>query len=412
MILCYFLRLLSEMAFYFVCSNCFTAIANVAIDSFVPAILLASVGTLAFWMEEKYSKYRFCVIPLLALVFFFAKGLGTGIMLFLPTLYIALCIKEKRYFVDAETQANLFRWGISIAFVVYFLFAMVMKVQWVVQFVLLFLFVNMFLMRLLRQNPAYLDDKKFLLTNLAHLSIAMGVTMLFTNRFVVGFMKNVISWTYLNVLEPLLNFVVKLLYLCGGSLYILLFKVFDPQIVHKKWEYIEHPEHNWLNEEFIAPLEEQMGVNSLFITFLQIVFLIAGTLLVLFIIKKSRKGKNLQEGSAVREKRRAVTERRPEEKIAFDLIAPKEPRAAVRFYYRKFLYLCKKLDYKFPDYFTSQHIAMRTSRQFGKENMQELRQLYIRARYSGKDITEADVAYIKEKVEQLKERFEPKKNDD
>ena len=44
--------------------------------------------------------------------------------------------------------------------------------------------------------------------------------------------------------------------------------------------------------------------------------------------------------------------------------------------------------------------------------MQELRQLYIRARYSGKDITEADVAYIKEKVEQLKERFEPKKNDD
>lgn len=411
MILCYFLRLLAEMAFYFVCSNCFTAIANVAIDSFVPAILLAAVGALAYWMEEKYSRYRYLLIPLLGLVFFFAKGFGTAIMLFLPAFYIALCIVKKRFFVDAETQANLFRFGLAIAFVVYFLFAMVMRVRWVVQFVLLFLFVNMFLMRLLRQNPAYLNDKKFLLTNLGHLSIAMIITMLFTNQYVVGFVQNILKWGYQHILEPVLNGVVTLLYLFGGGLYILFFKVFKPEIVHKKWEYIQHPDHNWINDEFIAPLEEQMGTSDLAVRALQIILLIAGILLILFIIKKSRKGRNLQEGSSVREHRRAVTEKRPEEKVPFDLIPPKEPRAAVRFYYRKFLNLCKKLDYKFPDYFTSQHIAMRTSRQFGKERMQEMRQIYIRARYSGKDITEADVARMKEQVEQLKERFEPKNDD-
>ncbi len=411
MILCYFLKVLTEMAFYYVCANCFMGIANVAIDSFIPAIISASVATLAYWMEEKYSKYRLLTIPLLGFVFLFAKGFGTGGILFLPQLYVALCIKEKRFFVDSETQANLFRWGLIVSFVVYFLFAVFIGVQWVVQYILLFLIVNIFLMRLLRQNQAYLNDKKFLMTNVGNVSISLFVTALFTNNFVIGLVKKVLLWFYHVAIEPLMEYVLLGLFYMGRLFYVFFFEVLRPEIQHKVWKYPDHPDHNWINDQFIAPLEEQLGTNSIFVTFLQILFIIAGIFVVIFIIKKSRKGRNIQEHSSIREHRRSIVQERPEEKIPMDLIAPKEPRAAVRFYYRKFLQLCKKLDYKFPDYFTSQHIAHRVSNQFGKETPNKIRQTYIRARYSPETITEEDVAAMKEQVTQLKERYEPKKSD-
>ncbi len=411
MILCYFLKVLTEMAFYYVCANCFMGIANVAIDSFIPAIISASVASLAYWMEDKYSKYRLLTVLLLGFVFLFAKGFGTAGILFLPQLYVALCIKEKRFFVDAETQGNLFRWGLMVSFVVYFLFAVFIGVQWVVQYMLLFLFVNIFLMRLLRQNQAYLNDKKFLLTNVSNVSIALIVTALFTNNFVVGLVKSGMVWLYEHAIEPLMEYVILGIFLLGRMFYVFFFEILKPGIKPKKWHAPDHPDHNWINEQFIAPLEEQLGTSSIFVTFLQILFFAAGICLVFFIIKKSRKGRNIQEKSTIREHRRAIVDQRPEEKISLDLMAPKEPRAAVRFYYRKFLQLCKKLDYKFPDYFTSQHIAHRVSNQFGKEAPNKIRQTYIRARYSPKSITEEDVAFMKEQVRQLKERYEPKKND-
>ncbi len=411
MILCYFLKVLTEMAFYYICANCFMGIANVAIDSFIPAIISASVATLAYWMEEKYSKYRMLTIPLLASVFFFAKGFGTAGILFLPQFYVALCIKEKRFFLDAETQSNLFRWGLMISFVVYFLFAVFIGVQWVVQFILLFLCVNIFLMRLLRQNQAYLNDKKFLMTNVLNVAMSLGFTALFTNSFVIGLVKKAMVWIYETAIEPLMEYVLLALFYIGRLFYVFFFEILRPEIQHKIWNYPDHPDHNWINDQFIAPLEEQLGTDSIFVTVLQVIFIIAGICLVLFIVKKSRKGRNISEKSTIREHRRAIVQEKKEEKVQLDLIAPKEPRAAVRFYYRKFLQLCKKLDYKFPDYFTSQHIAYRVSNQFGEEAPNKIRQTYIRARYSPKAVTDEDVAAMKEQVNQLKEKYEPKKSD-
>ena len=93
-----------------------------------------------------------------------------------------------------------------------------------------------------------------------------------------------------------------------------------------------------------------------------------------------------------------------------DILPPREPRAAVRFYYRRFLQLCKKLDYKFPPSFTSQMIAHRVSRRFGDSEVQSIRRTYINARYSDKEVTAQDVAAIKEQVNKLRERHEPKKD--
>ena len=132
------------------------------------------------------------------------------------------------------------------------MFALVIGVRWVVPFILLFLFVNMFLMRLLRQNPAYLNDKHFLLTNAAHLGIALAVTALLTTDTVVQFIKNILMQLYHSLLAPLLEGLTTVLFLAGRLLYVFFFEILQPEIQHKKHRSPNLTQNNWLNEEIIA----------------------------------------------------------------------------------------------------------------------------------------------------------------
>lgn len=406
MILCYFLKLLTEMSLYFVCCNCFIAISGVEIDSFWPAILCALVGTIAYRIDEKNSSLRYAAIPLLLSVFLFAKGFGTSIMLFLPVFYIALCIHKRRFFVDAASQSDIFKFGMALAFVVYFLFAVFIGVQWVVPFIMMFLFVNMFLMRLLRQNPAYLSDKRFLLTNGLQLGVALAVTALLTTDIIVENLKKVLLFVY----HLFVDFLVNVLFRCGYAMYYFFYEILYANADHDSTKKLDIGGGGF-GDEFFAAAGSDLSYDNPIVILLQVLFLIIGIAFIIFYVRHGRKGRNMAEGSAARVYRRSITEVRPEEKAPIDLIPPKENRDAVKFYYRKFLRLCKKLEYKFPLSFTTQQIEDGVSREFGRDSAKAIRQIYIRARYSDKEITEADVNTMKEQVDGLKDKFEPKKKE-
>ena len=69
MILCFFLKLLTEISLYFVLANCIMSVAFTGIDSLIPAILCAAAGTVAYWLDEKkknrYKSGKKEVIPFL-----------------------------------------------------------------------------------------------------------------------------------------------------------------------------------------------------------------------------------------------------------------------------------------------------------------------------------------------------------
>ena len=409
MILCYFLKLLTECSLYFVAANCIMSVAFTKIDSLVPAILCALAGTLSYWLHEK-NRNRYLSLPLLAAALLFAKGVGTAIALFLPVFYIFMVIKEKHFFLDSEQQSTLFRWGLAGSFICYFLFGIFIGVQWVVPFILLFLFANVLLMRLLRQNPANLNNKRYLLNNALQLGGALAVTALLTTDFVLGLLKSIWSWIYDTLIEPVAWWISVGLTYIGSWMNYFFQSIFN--------EYQHREQHNQFrpgdfhDEAFYAQIEDAMGQESPAVIVLQICLLVIGICVILAIIRWRRRGQNLHRQSAVKETRHAVTEHKQEEKVPVDLIPPKDPRLAVRFYYRKFLHLCRKLEYQFPDSFTSEKIADSVSRQLGKEPVKNIRQTYIRARYSSKDISPKDVAAMKEQVSKLREQYEPKKKED
>ena len=408
MILCFFLKLLTEISLYFVVGNCIMSVAFTGIENLLPAVLCAAAGTLSYWLDEK-KKNRYGSVPLLVLVLLFAKGLGTGIALFIPAFYIYMVIKEKHFFLDTEQQTLLFRWGLVASFICFFLFGTFIGLRFVVPFILLFLFANVLLMRLLRQNPAVLHNKKFLLKNALQLGSTLIFAAVLTNKWVISFLSSCWSWIYDTFFEPLT------IYIAMGLAYLGTFadNIFKMIFV----DYQRKEQHNWWHpgdahdEEFYQQIADNMQQESPAVIVLQICLLVIGILIVIGIIRWRKRGTAFTKQTAVKETRRAIVdEKKKEESIPVDILPPREPRAAVRFYYRRFLQLCKKLDYKFPPSFTSQMIAHRVSRRFGDSEVQSIRRTYINARYSDKEVTAQDVAAIKEQVNKLRERHEPKKD--
>lgn len=410
MILCFFLKLLTEVSLYFILGNCIMSVAFTGVESLFPALLCALAGTISYWLDEKDSKYRYWSVPLLVVVLLFAKGIGTGIALFIPAFYIFMIIKEKHFFLDSEQQALLFRWGLAAAFICFFLFGTFIELRFVVPFILLFLFTNVLLMRLLRQNPAILHNKHYLISNALQLGATLVAAAVLTSKFVINLLSSGWQWFYETFIEPLTVYIAMGMAYIGyhmDNVFKMIFDGYKHTEQHNKF----HP-GDFHDEAFYQQIEENLGKESPAVLFIQICLLIAGVFVVLAIIRWRKRGGGFKTQTAVKETRRAIpNDQKIEEKVLVDILPPKDPRLAVRFYYRRFLHLCKKLDYKFPASFTSEMISHRVSRRFGKDEVQNIRGTYIRARYSDKNITAEDVAAIKEQVNKLRERHEPKNND-
>ncbi len=410
MILCFFLKLLTEVSLYFVLGNCIMSVAFTGVESLIPAILCALAGTVSYRLDEKDKKYRYWSVPLLILVLFFAQGIGTGIALFMPAFYVFMIIKERHFTLDSEQQSLLFRWGLVASFICFFLFGMFIGLRYVVPFILLFLFANVLLMRLLRQNPAVLHNKRFIVSNALQLAGSLALAALLTSKSVLNFLSNCWTWIYETLFEPLSVYIAMGLAYLGylmDSFFKMIFVDYKRTEQHNKFR-----PGDFHDEAFYQQIEQSMNEESPAVLILQICLFIIGVAVVLAIIRWRKRGSGFKTQTAVKETRRSIpNDKKIEEKVPVDILPPKDPRLAVRYYYRRFLHLCKKLDYKFPESFTSEMISHRVSRRFGKDEVQNIRQTYILARYSDKHISSEDVTAIKEQVNILRERHEPKNND-
>ena len=96
----------------------------------------------------------------------------------------------------------------------------------------------------------------------------------------------------------------------------------------------------------------------------------------------------------------------PEKRQRDPLLAPREPRAAVRWHYRKFLKYCQSKNLPISRFHDSSQINDLAQREkvARRTDTDPLRDLYVAARYSGHTVTEQDVRQAKELVRRIKDR--------
>ena len=399
MTLCYFLKLLSELSLLFVVADCFLSVAAVGVESLIPAVFFAAVGAVAYWMDEKHSNKTKFLLPLLLIpMFLFGESFGTYLAIGLGALYVGLMIWQKRYYMDHDSQSDFFRIGMFAVGALSVPFVLLMKIDFIAPFVLLYLMSGIFGLRLMRQDAAIFNETRFRVLNLLSVAGIVLLAVLISSDWFLGLAGMILGKIYDVLVIP----IFYVIYACGYALYYLFIEIIFAGGYGDTTKKLNFGDMSMPDEMKDALLGEEQVNGEPFLMLLKGVFLIVGILLVLLLVYRNSKSRNSRSKDSAREARTSVTMIRPEEKIYADHIAPREPRAAVRYHYRNFLRLCLSLGQEFPRHYTSQHIENMTIGNFDKETLKSMRKTYIRARYSEHDITKDDVSSIKAQVKKLK----------
>lgn len=399
MTLCYFLKLLSELSLLFVVADCFLSVAAVGVESLIPAVFFAAVGAAAYWMDEKHSNKTKFLLPLLLIpVFLFGESFGTYLAIGLGALYVGLMIWQKRYYMDHDSQSDFFRIGMFAVGALSVPFVLLMKIDFIAPFVLLYLMSGIFGLRLMRQDASIFNETRFRVLNLLSVAGIVLLAVLISSDWFLGLAGMILGKIYDVLVIP----IFYVIYTCGYALYYLFIEIIFAGGYGDTTKKLNFGDMSMPDEMKDALLGEEQVNGEPFLMLLKGVFLIVGILLVLLLVYRNSKSRNSRSKDSAREARTSVTMIRPEEKIYADHIAPREPRAAVRYHYRNFLRLCLSLGQEFPRHYTSQHIENMTIGNFDKETLKSMRKTYIRARYSEHDITKDDVSSIKAQVKKLK----------
>ena len=399
MTLCYFLKLLSELSLLFVVADCFLSVAAVGVESLIPAVFFAAVGAVAYWMDEKHSNKTKFLLPLLLIpMFLFGESFGTYLAIGLGALYVGLMIWQKRYYMDHDSQSDFFRIGMFAVGALSVPFVLLKKIDFIAPFVLLYLMSGIFGLRLMRQDASIFNETRFRVLNLLSVAGIVLLAVLISSDWFLGLAGMILGKIYDVLVIP----IFYVIYACGYALYYLFIEIIFAGGYGDTTKKLNFGDMSMPDEMKDALLGEEQVNGEPFLMLLKGVFLIVGILLVLLLVYRNSKSRNSRSKDSAREARTSVTMIRPEEKIYADHIAPREPRAAVRYHYRNFLRLCLSLGQEFPRHYTSQHIENMTIGNFDKETLKSMRKTYIRARYSEHDITKDDVSSIKAQVKKLK----------
>ena len=399
MTLCYFLKLLSELSLLFVVADCFLSVAAVGVESLIPAVFFAAVGAVAYWMDEKHSNKTKFLLPLLLIpMFLFGESFGTYLAIGLGALYVGMMIWQKRYYMDHDSQSDFFRIGMFAVGALSVPFVLLMKIDFIAPFVLLYLMSGIFGLRLMRQDAAIFNETRFRVLNFLSVAGIVLLAVLISSDWFLGLAGMILGKIYDVLVIP----IFYVIYACGYALYYLFIEIIFAGGYGDTTKKLNFGDMSMPDEMKDALLGEEQVNGEPFLMLLKGVFLIVGILLVLLLVYRNSKSRNSRSKDSAREARTSVTMIRPEEKIYADHIAPREPRAAVRYHYRNFLRLCLSLGQEFPRHYTSQHIENMTIGNFDKETLKSMRKTYIRARYSEHDITKDDVSSIKAQVKKLK----------
>lgn len=399
MTLCFFLKMLSELSLLFIIANSVLSIGLTGVTSVFPVLFYAAVAALAYWMEEKHSKQRLFLLPLLLIpVFLCGNNYGTALTIGLAGLYVGLLIWQQRYYMDHDTQCDRFRTSLAAVCCLTFAFVILLGLDYIVPFVLLFLLSGIYMLRLIRQDAEIFNETKFRVLNLLTIGGIILLTMLVSSDAFLSFCGMILAKIYSILIIP----VFYAIYAFGYTLYYIIVKVLFTGDYSNATDQLQSNISNNMQEMMMTGTEEPLVDGTPFLMILKGVILLVGILIVLLWVFNTQKGRSKKEEGSLREAYSAVTVIRPEEKVYADRIPPREPRAAVRYYYRSFLRLCQTLGHEFPRFYTSKTIENTVSHQFDESTLHRLRQTYIRARYSEQEITKEDVSVIKEQVKKLK----------
>lgn len=413
---CYFFQMLGNLSLFYFVANSFLYAFQLKISLF-PTILLALACSLGFFLNQKKPKLRYLSIIFMPLALLSASNLFCALLILLSIVFCAENIIHSRFSFSYEERLKFFYLFFKVLVVCFFpvtisdvfhsLYipdSLAKELNFLIPFALMFLVSTILLLQILRHDDSMIVKRKFKLT---YISVFIGiffVIFIISSPMFLSFLAFLLKTLYTLILGPLIIMLGSII----GSVLWFIIQPFYPYIqscvryvasLIKGERSAIAPESDFL-KDFISKPTASFG--EFFHGLFSLTVIVVSIYVLIRLLKKMRHHFHY---SSVRQSRSTLNEKeRIKEDIPLDLAPPGEPRKAVRYYYRCFLHTCKTLGLLFsPD--ANSFIVARDAREYFQEEslhkLYEMRDIYIKARYSKHQIKSNDVNQIKLLYEEL-----------
>ena len=408
MIVLLVVKLLCDFSFYFIFAHYFASFTGVHYALFPTLAALTAAGTLSALLEKKGNLRLVPAVAAFALLLQ-AGSLLDLIVLLPPLLYLWSLCQKQRYWPDPDDYKDVFsiQWKALLTLPVILLLNMdltAMQRNCLPQLVL-FLSTAVLSLRMMRHSPSVLSMPRFQMQNALTVALVALVAWGFSSNLFFAAIG-----ALLGGIKALLAPIIEVLVwgIANGVGLLMRVAVYLINLIRKaiKTENQEQPEIKLpenLKDELA--LENQVPPDSE--TFARVVSTIVAIVLLIlaYLIFKKMMGRRKPKEEAGAFYAGGMAE--PLEKREREpLLAPRDPRAAVRWHYRKFLRYCQSKNLPLTRFMNSTDVNNLAHKEAvaNHKDTDPLRDLYVAARYSENPVTEADAKQAKELVKRIKER--------
>lgn len=389
MFLIFLIKNICFMAFYFAYATLVFVQKNNSSMVLVYFICLICLSA-SYYLNNIRKVDRLKYIPMLgfiAAIIYLGTLTGAAMILF-PAVYTFFIIKESKYDAGYDEFKELF---LKLVIAAVLLLIIVFIVSWVdkfkrfsIPYIAVFFMSGIYLMRTIRHGKDMIKNKTIGIINISVILIVCIVCVILSSDIALNAVLNLLNFIYDKAIIPLIMGIVYAIMFVIWPFIRLLSKLIDE---NGNVEEIELPE-----EEEVEDIIRGIESNETVINILgYAVVIILGILLVRKLL--SNKKKKLISND-IREYRSFLNDDNYSKK---DRKALKNSFNQIRYWYRKFLILCtrKKIELNPSD--SSQSIYEKSSEVFvnSKDELENMKEIYRKARYSKDSIANQDIKRIK-----------------
>lgn len=407
MIVLLIVKILCDFGYYFLFANYLGHFGQVHYSLALTLCALTAAAVLSGALEKR-GRLRLLPPALALLLLVQCRGLIDVLVLVPPLIYLWIVCVKCLYWPDEDHQREVFsvQWKtlVVLPFIVAITSDFAALQRHCLPMLVIFLTTAIMCLRMMRHSPAVLRQPRFQVQNIAAVVIVTAAALLMSTDGFFAVMGVVVKGVMF-VISPIIDAVAWVL--SGG--FSLIMKIFLTLLdLLRKAMGREEPDKPKIREpgnskeelnmeQEVVPTGETLG--KVLTVIVIVVALIAAFFLFKKMLgrrKKGDKGAAFEQSSLYEEQARRERDR---------LLAPKDPREAVRWYYRRFLKYCTAKKMNISPYYTSRQIADLAERDNVAQvsHSEPLRELYIQARYSGNAVTEEDAKQAKELVKRIKD---------
>jgi hypothetical protein len=396
-------KIICDLCLWFSASGLLLSLFGSVGSGYGSAAVMVAGSALSAFLRHKKPSLSF--LPLLALVFcaYWIRSFLDCLLIIPPCLYCIWVCLFRAYPPDHYQCRKYITAVAPIALLVIILIAIfgdsdILR-SIVMPYYIIFLFSGVLTLRILRNEDTKRKDWRFWLLIVMSLTVCCAAALFFSSEWFFQFAGAVLGFVYNNVVAPI---IAGLVYVFAGIMWLLsgLFNI------DKLKEQLSDKEVPKLTDSLnvdLGAVSEKAGNSELGRKVAIALAIIAFVILAIIIFRRlagQESGSEKME-PGVRDVRKQIDGRKDREASLPKFFA-RDTRQAVRRFYRKFLSKAQSAGLDIRPFDTSDSIMKSAEALYDAELLSRLREMYIVARYSTREITKSEVKLVKTICSDLK----------